>query len=52
MMGGFGLCGIPETLIAALRARGTSGLTVISSPVAGLIIWKPTTSVGCRSARP
>ena len=22
MMGGFGLCGIPENLIAALRARG------------------------------
>src|SRR5579872_1480704 len=31
MMGGFGLCGIPETLIAALRARGTRGLTVISN---------------------
>ena len=26
--------------------------SVMSSPVAGLIIWKPTTSVGCRSARP
>jgi 3-oxoacid CoA-transferase subunit A len=31
MMGGFGLCGIPEQLIAALRARGTTGLTVISN---------------------
>jgi 3-oxoacid CoA-transferase subunit A len=31
MMGGFGLCGIPETLIDALRARGTTGLTVISN---------------------
>ena len=31
MMGGFGLCGIPETLIAALHARGTRGLTVISN---------------------
>ena len=31
MMGGFGLCGIPETLIAALRARGTKNLTVISN---------------------
>ena len=31
MMGGFGLCGIPETLIAALRTRGTRGLTVISN---------------------
>jgi 3-oxoacid CoA-transferase A subunit len=31
MMGGFGLCGVPETLIAALHARGTKGLTVISN---------------------
>ncbi len=31
MMGGFGLCGIPENLIAALRARGTKELTVISN---------------------
>ena len=31
MMGGFGLCGIPENLIAALRARGTRNLTVISN---------------------
>jgi len=31
MMGGFGLCGIPENLIAALHARGTKGLTVISN---------------------
>jgi 3-oxoacid CoA-transferase subunit A len=31
MVGGFGLCGIPENLIAALRDRGTRGLTVISN---------------------
>jgi 3-oxoacid CoA-transferase subunit A len=31
MMGGFGLCGIPEHLITALHARGTTGLTVISN---------------------
>lgn len=31
LMGGFGLCGIPETLIAALRRRGTRDLTVISN---------------------
>ena len=31
LMGGFGLCGIPENLIAALRARGTRDLTVISN---------------------
>ena len=31
MMGGFGLCGIPENLIAALRARGTKQLTVVSN---------------------
>lgn len=29
--GGFGLCGIPETLIAAIQASGVSGLTVISN---------------------
>jgi 3-oxoacid CoA-transferase A subunit len=31
MMGGFGLCGIPENLIAALRERGTRDLTIISN---------------------
>jgi 3-oxoacid CoA-transferase subunit A len=31
MMGGFGLCGIPENLIAALRARGTRNLVVVSN---------------------
>ncbi|CAL4868024.1 putative succinyl-CoA:3-ketoacid coenzyme A transferase subunit A [Asticcacaulis sp. MM231] len=31
MSGGFGLCGIPENLIAALRDSGVSGLTVISN---------------------
>src|SRR5437588_5883767 len=31
MSGGFGLCGIPETLIAAIRDSGVRGLTVISN---------------------
>lgn len=31
MSGGFGLCGIPEGLIAALRDSGVKGLTVISN---------------------
>src|SRR5713226_8222086 len=31
MMGGFGLCGIPENLIAALRDQGTRDLTIISN---------------------
>jgi 3-oxoacid CoA-transferase subunit A len=31
MVGGFGLCGIPENLIAALRQRGTRNLTIISN---------------------
>ncbi len=31
MSGGFGLCGIPENLIAALHASGVKGLTVISN---------------------
>ena len=31
MMGGFGLCGIPENLIGALHARGTKNLTAVSN---------------------
>ncbi|HEX7761854.1 MAG TPA: CoA transferase subunit A [Caulobacteraceae bacterium] len=31
MSGGFGLCGIPENLIAAIRDAGTKDLTVISN---------------------
>ena len=31
MSGGFGLCGIPEALIAAIRASGARDLTVISN---------------------
>ena len=31
MAGGFGLCGIPENLIAAIRASGVKNLTVVSN---------------------
>eukprot|EP01012_Entosiphon_sulcatum_P054622 TRINITY_DN7559_c0_g1_i3.p2 TRINITY_DN7559_c0_g1~~TRINITY_DN7559_c0_g1_i3.p2 ORF type:complete len:235 (-),score=60.31 TRINITY_DN7559_c0_g1_i3:377-1081(-) len=31
MAGGFGLCGIPENLIAAVRESGVKGLTVVSN---------------------
>ncbi len=31
VVGGFGLCGIPENLIAALVRRGVEGLTVVSN---------------------
>jgi 3-oxoacid CoA-transferase subunit A len=31
LMGGFGMCGIPENLIRALHVRGTKDLTVISN---------------------
>ena len=31
MAGGFGLCGIPENLIAAIHRRGTKDLTIISN---------------------
>jgi len=31
LLGGFGLCGIPENLIAALRAQGTKDLTLVSN---------------------
>ncbi|TVQ58785.1 MAG: CoA transferase subunit A, partial [Phycisphaerales bacterium] len=38
MVGGFGLCGIPEQLIIALRDSGVKGLTVISNN-AGVDDW-------------
>jgi 3-oxoacid CoA-transferase subunit A len=31
LLGGFGLCGIPENLIAALRKKGTKDLTLVSN---------------------
>ena len=31
MVGGFGLCGIPENLIAALHRKGIKDLTIISN---------------------
>jgi 3-oxoacid CoA-transferase subunit A len=31
LMGGFGLCGIPEILIAALRRKGAKDLTIVSN---------------------
>ena len=31
LAGGFGLCGIPENLIAEVRHRGVTGLTVVSN---------------------
>ena len=31
MMGGFGVCGVPEQLVAALQRRGVKNLTVISN---------------------
>jgi 3-oxoacid CoA-transferase subunit A len=31
MVGGFGVCGNPENLLAALHAQGTRGLTVVSN---------------------
>jgi 3-oxoacid CoA-transferase subunit A len=31
MMGGFGLCGIPENLVTAIREKGVRNLTIISN---------------------
>src|ERR1700758_4906259 len=31
LMGGFGLCGIPENLIEAVRRKGTRNLTIVSN---------------------
>jgi len=45
MSGGFGLCGIPENLILAIRDAGTKELTVISNNAGvddfglGLLLW-------------
>ena len=38
MAGGFGLCGVPETLIEAMRESGVKGLTVVSNN-AGIDGW-------------
>lgn len=38
LVGGFGLCGIPENLILAMRERGSKGLTCISNN-AGVDDW-------------
>src|SRR5215212_8672368 len=50
MAGGFGLCGIPEKLILALRDSGIKGLTVISNNAgiggAGLPAFFTKTGVG------
>jgi len=31
LMGGFGLCGVPENLIAAVQRKGTKNLTIVSN---------------------
>jgi 3-oxoacid CoA-transferase subunit A len=49
-VGGFGLCGIPEALIAALRDSGARDLTVISNNApasmasASASCWRPARS--------
>lgn len=40
MFGGFGLCGIPENLIRALREKGTKELTVISNNAGSIDLKK------------
>ncbi len=41
-VGGFGLCGVPETLILALRDSGVTGLTVASNNAGadGFALWE------------
>ena len=50
MAGGFGLCGIPEALIAAIRDAGVTGLTIISNNAgidgAGLGLLLETRQIG------
>jgi 3-oxoacid CoA-transferase subunit A len=42
LMGGFGLCGIPENLIAAVHRKGTKDLTIISN-----MAWMDLASACC-----
>src|SRR5207245_11182198 len=50
MAGGFGLCGIPEKLIAAIREAGVKDLTVVSNNAgidgAGLGVLLETRQIG------
>lgn len=39
LVGGFGLCGIPEKLIAALSERGSKDLTVVSNNAGECLLW-------------
>ena len=50
-VGGFGLCGIPEALIAALRDSGVKGLTVISTTPASTVSASASCWARARSAR-
>ena len=45
-VGGFGLCGIPEALIGALRDSGVTGLTAISRKR-----LSPSNAAGAKSSR-
>lgn len=46
--GGFGLCGIPETIIGAIRDSGVKNLTVISNNAGSMI---SASGCGCRHVR-
>ena len=47
LVGGFGLCGIPENLISAIRKKGIKNLTCVSNNAGvddfglGLLLQKP-----------
>jgi acyl CoA:acetate/3-ketoacid CoA transferase alpha subunit len=53
--GGFGLCGIPETLIGAIRESGVRNLTVISNNAGvddfglGLLLQRRAGTSKCRT---
>ena len=52
MAGGFGLCGIPETLIKAIQKSGITGLTLISNNAGIDPRARGTTAAGCCRATP
>jgi 3-oxoacid CoA-transferase subunit A len=51
MISGFGLCGIPENLIAALRDKGSRNLTLMSNNAAPTISGSRACSRTSRSGR-
>ena len=51
MAGGFGLCGIPEALILAIRESGVKNLTVVSNNLESMALGWEFFSTAARSKK-